>query len=188
MIWVAAIGIGLLAGFATRGRIENLARLHFRWPWLVVAVLAIRAAAVLTPLRDVDGVQYLYAAGLAALVVWALWQVNRIAGIWLVAAGSALNLVVIAANGARMPVAPELAPSLVQRGHIGQYVVMAPDTHLNWLADWISLRGLTGWGPLEAYSPGDLLIALGLIAITALAMHPGAGAAETPPGIVSDPP
>jgi hypothetical protein len=188
VLWIAAIGIGLLAGFATRGRIDNLAQLHFRWPWLVVAVLAVRAAAVLTPLRGVDGVQYVYAAGLAALVAWALWHVNRVAGIWLVAAGSALNLVVIAANGGRMPVAPELAGSLVQRGHIGQYVVMASDTHLNWLADWISLRGLTGWGPLEAYSPGDLLVALGIAAITALAMRSSARGAATRPGIVDDPP
>jgi hypothetical protein len=188
VLWIAAIGIGLLAGFATRGRIDNLAQLHFRWPWLVVAVLAVRAAAVLTPLRGVEGVQYVYAAGLAALVAWALWHVNRVAGIWLVAAGSALNLVVIAANGGRMPVAPELAGSLVQRGHIGQYVVMATGTHLNWLADWISLRGLTGWGPLEAYSPGDLLVALGIAAITAQAMRSSARGAATRPGIVDDPP
>ena len=188
MLWVAAIALGLVAGFATRGRIDNLARLHFRWPWLVVAVLAIRAAAVLTPLHSVDGVQYLYVAGLAALVAWALWHVKRVAGIWLVAVGSSLNLVVIAANSGRMPVAPELAGSLVQRGHLGQYAVMASDTHLNWLGDWISLRGLIGWGPLDAYSPGDLIVALGIAAVTALAMRIGTGATETPPGIVSDPP
>jgi hypothetical protein len=87
-----------------------------------------------------------------------------------------------------MPVAPELAGSLVQHGHIGQYVVMASDTHLNWLADWISLRGLAGWGPLEAYSPGDLLVALGIAAITALAMRSSAGGVATRPGIVDDPP
>src|SRR5260370_8958615 len=100
MLWVAAIALGLVAGFATRGRIENLARLHFRWPWLVVAVLAIRAAAVLTPLRSVHGVQYLYAAGLPALVGWALWHVKRAAGMWLVAAGSPVNPVVFSPNTA----------------------------------------------------------------------------------------
>jgi hypothetical protein len=188
MLWIAAIALGLLAGFAARGRIDSLARLHFRWPWLVVAVLAIRAAAVLTPLRSVDGVQYVYAVALALLVAWAIWHVNRVAGIWLIAAGSALNLVVIAANGGRMPVARELAGSLLQRGHIGQYVVMASDTQFNWLADWISLRGLVAWGPVEAYSPGDLIIAVGIVAVIALAMRTRSGAAETRPGIVIDPP
>jgi hypothetical protein len=188
MLWIAAIGFGLIVGFATHGTLDKLARLHFRWPWLVVAVLALRAAAVLTPLRGVDGVQYAYAAGLAALIAWALWHVNRVAGIWLIASGSVLNLVVIAANGGRMPVAPELAGSLVQRGHAGQYVVMSSGTHLNWLADWISLRGFTGWGPVEAYSPGDLIIALGIATVIALAMRPRAGAAATRAGIVGDPP
>src|ERR1700682_1900931 len=99
MVWIAAIGLGLIVGFATHGSLDNLARLHFRWPWLVVAVLGVRAAAVLTPLRGVEGVQYMYAAGLAALIAWAIWHVNRVAGIWLVASGSALNLVVILVNG-----------------------------------------------------------------------------------------
>jgi hypothetical protein len=188
MLWIAAIGLGLIAGFATHGTLDNLARLHFRWPWLVVAVLGVRAAAVLTPLRGIDGVQYLYVAGLVALIAWALSHVNRVAGIWLVAAGSASNLIVIAANGGRMPVAPELAGSLVQRGHSGQYVVMSAGTHLNWIADWISLRGLIGWGPVEAYSPGDLIVALGIAAVVALAMRSRAGAAETRAGIVGDPP
>ena len=188
MLWIAAIGIGLLGGFALRGRLDNLALLHFRWPWLVVAVLAIRAGAVLTPLGGIDGVQYVYVAGLAALLAWTLWHINRIAGIWLVAAGTALNLIVIVANGGRMPVAPELAGSLVSRGHIGQYVVMASDTHLNWLADWMSLRSLVGWGPLEAYSPGDLIVALGIATVIALTMRSSAGAAETRAGIVGDPP
>jgi hypothetical protein len=188
VVWIAAIGLGLIVGFATHGTLDNLGRLHFRWPWLVVAVLAVRAAAVLTPLRGVEGVQYLYVAALVALVAWALWHVKRVACIWLVASGSVLNLVVIAANGGRMPVAPELAASLVQRGHAGQYVVMSSGTHLNWLADWISLREIVGWGPLEAYSPGDLIVALGIAAVVAMAMRSRAGAAETRAGIVGDPP
>ena len=150
--------------------------------------VAVRAAAVLTPLRGVEGVQYLYVAALVALIAWVLWHISRVAGIWLVAAGSACNLVVIAANFGRMPVAPELAGSLAQRGHSGQYVVMSSGTHLNWIADWISLRGFIGWGPVEAYSPGDLIVALGIAAVVALAMRSRAGAAETRAGIVGDPP
>src|SRR6202158_6119187 len=99
MVWVAAIGLGLLVGFGTPGSLDNHARLHFRWRWLVVAVLGVRAAAVLTPLRGVEGVQYMYAAGLAALIAWAIWHVNRVAGIWLVASGSALHTVILLVDG-----------------------------------------------------------------------------------------
>lgn len=188
MLWIAALGIGLVAGYVIGGRIENLSQLRFRWPWLVVAVLVVREAAVLTPLNRVEGVQYVYLAALVALVGWTLWHVRRIAGIWLVAAGSALNVVVIAANGARMPVAPALAGTLAQRGHAGQYTLMSSGTHLNYLADWIALPGPIGRLLPEAYSPGDVIVAIGIGLIVALAMRSQTGSLETRPRIVSDPP
>ena len=91
----------------------------------------------------------------------------------MVTAGTALNLLVIIANSARMPVAPELASSLVRRGSAGPYQVMGSGTHLNLLGDWIALYPVP-----EAYSPGDVLIAIGL-AITAFI------ATATPARIVS---
>jgi hypothetical protein len=188
LLWVGALGIGLVAGLVSGGHIENLGRLHFRWPWLVVVVLVVREALLLTPLNRVDGVQYAYVAALAALVGWTVWNVRRIAGIWLVTAGSALNLLAIAANGGRMPVAAELAGSLAQRGHIGQYMLMSASTHLNQLADWIALPGPIGRWLSEAYSPGDVIVAVGIGLIVALAMRSSAGSTETQARIVSDPP
>ncbi|MHB8590106.1 MAG: DUF5317 domain-containing protein [Candidatus Dormibacteraceae bacterium] len=188
MLWLGALAIGLVAGFVSGGRLDNLARLRFRWPWFVVAVLVVREATLLTPLNRVDGVQYVYLVALAALVAWTLWHVRRIAGIWLVSAGSALNLMVIAANGGRMPVAPDLAGSLAQRGHSGQYTLMTSYTHLNWLADWIALPGPMGRVLPEAYSAGDVIVAVGIGAVVALAMRSQAGSKETQARIVRDPP
>jgi hypothetical protein len=74
--------------------------------------------------------------------------------------GAALNLLVVVANGGRMPVAPALAGVLVQRGHVGQYVLMGSNTNLNWLADWITVSGPVGIR--GAYSPGDLVVAVGI--------------------------
>jgi hypothetical protein len=187
VLWIAALGLGVAAGYLIGGRIDNLSRLSFRWPWLVVAVVVVRAVILLTPLRHVDGVQYVYLAALAALVAWTLWQVEQVRGIWLVAVGSALNLVVIATNGARMPVAPELAGSLVHAGQVGQYTLLTAETNLNWLADWVALPGIGRWLP-EAYSPGDLAVALGIGLVIALAMRSQTGSVETRPRIVSDPP
>jgi hypothetical protein len=187
VLWIAALGIGIAAGYVIGGRIDNLSRLRFRWPWLVVAALVARAAILVTPLRHVDGAQYVYLAALTALVAWTLWQIELVRGIWLIAAGSALNLVVIATNGARMPVAPELAGSLVHSGQIGQYTLMTAETNLNWLADWIALPGIGRWLP-EAYSPGDVIVALGIGVVIALAMRSQTGSVETRPLIVSDPP
>jgi uncharacterized protein DUF5317 len=164
---------GLLIGVASGGKLGNLAHLRFRWPWFVLAVLVIREAVLLTPLNRIDGVQYVYVAALAALVAWTALHIKRVPGVWVVTAGAALNLVVILANGARMPVAPALAGVLVQRGHVGQYVLMGSNTNLNWLADWIGFP----WPVRGAYSPGDLLIAVGIGIVTLLAVVlPPAGA------------
>ena len=157
MLWLFAIVLGVIFGLITGGRIGNLARLRFRWPWLVLAAVLVRVVVLLTPLNQVDGAQYVYALALAAIVVWTIVHINRLPGVWLVTAGATSNLLVIAANGGRMPVAAELAGSLARHGSLGQYTVMSSATHLNLLADWISLRPVP-----EAYSPGDILIAIGL--------------------------
>ena len=185
MLWIAALALGVIAGLAIRGRVDNLSRLRFRWPWIVVGVIF---AILLTPARHVDGVQYVYLAALTALVAWTVWQIELVRGIWLIAVGSALNLVVIAANGARMPVAPALAGSLVQSGRVGQYALMTAGTNLGWLADWIALPGPLGRLLPEAYSPGDVVVALGIAVIVALAMRSPSDSVETRPRIVSDPP
>jgi hypothetical protein len=161
MLLLVALAIGLLAGTATGGKLGNVANLNIRWPWLVVAALVVREAAVLSPLSGVDGVQYVYVAALAALVAWTVWHASRLRGALIVAVGAALNLLVVIANGARMPVAPALAGHLADRGHIGQYVVMGPGTNLGWLGDWIGVAGPLG----GAYSPGDVVIAIGIAAV-----------------------
>ena len=172
MLVLVPLVAGLLIGLATGGNIGNLAHMRFRWPWFVLAVLVIREAVLLTPLNRIEGVQYVYVAALAALIVWTAWHVRLVPGVWVVTAGAALNLVVILANGARMPVAPALAGVLVQRGHVGQYVLMSSNTNLNWLADWIGFPS-----PLRgAYSPGDLLIAVGIGVVTFLVVRAPAGA------------
>ena len=168
MLLLAGLVVGLLAGVATGGRIGNVAYLRFRWPWLVLIALIVREATVFSPLNRIDGIQYVYAGALTALVMWTIWHVDRIPGIWMVAAGATLNLVVIAVNGARMPVAPALAGILNQQGHLGQYILMSSSTNLNWLGDWIGVPGRAG-DFVGAYSPGDVLVAIGIAIVAFLA-------------------
>lgn len=173
MLFLFAIVLGLGFGLVTGGRIGNLARLKFRWPWLIIAALVVREAIVRTPLSRVEGAQYAYLVALTAIVAWTIWHFDRLRGIWLVTLGSAMNLLVIMTNGARMPVTPDLAGPLLQHGSFGQYTAMGPNTNLSLLGDWIRL-----YPSAEIYSPGDLLIAIGL-AITVFI------ATATPARIVS---
>jgi hypothetical protein len=157
VLWLFAIVVGVAFGLVTGGNIGNLARLRFRWPWLIFAAVIVREAVALTPLNRVSGAQYLYVISLAAILAWTIWNVNRFHGLWLVATGAAVNLLVVTVNGGRMPVAHEFVGALVRHGVSGQYTVMGPGTQLNLLGDWISLYPVP-----EVYSPGDVLIAIGL--------------------------
>lgn len=165
MAFLVAIALGLAFGLITGGKLSNLATLKFRWPWLILAAVVVRAAVLATPLNRVDAARFVYVLAVLAIVGWTVVHFKRLRGIWLVTAGTVVNLVVILANGARMPVAPELAPTLVRHGQIGQYEVMGPQTNLNLLGDWIAL------GPAGAYSPGDVLIAIGLAIVVFLAVR-----------------
>jgi len=177
VLWLFSIVAGLVFGLVTGGKIGNLATLRFRWPWLIFAAVIVRESIVLTPLNRFDGARYAYVIALAAIVAWTIWQLNRLRGVWLITAGATLNLLVIVMNGARMPVAPELASSLLRRGNVGQYTVMGGGTHLNLLGDWISL-----YPSPEAYSPGDVLIGVGLAIVVFLAVrNPSVYKELTPP-------
>jgi hypothetical protein len=169
MVLLVALVIGLVAGMVTGGKLANLAHLSFRWPWFVLAALVVREVTILSPFSRIEGVRYIYVAALAALIAWTVLHIRRLRGAWIVAIGAAVNLIVVIANGARMPVAPALAGSLVQRGHIGQYAVMGSGTNLNWLADWIGVPGPLG----GAYSPGDVVVALGIAAVAFFSTRQG---------------
>jgi hypothetical protein len=195
VLLLAALVLGVAAGVATGGKLGNLSTLRFRWPYFVLGVLVVKEVVLLTPLNRIDGMQFVYALSLAALVGWTIWHIDLLPGVWLVSVGSALNLVVVLANGGRMPVSPTLAARglhvLVERGFVGQYVLMGPHTNFNWLADWLALPGPVGVVLTEAYSPGDLVAAVGIATVAFLATkrsHAIPRLKETSGRIVSDPP
>jgi uncharacterized protein DUF5317 len=196
MLLLGGLLIGLAVGVATGGKVGRLSLLRFRWPYFVLGVLLVKEVVLVTPLNRVDGMQFVYAASLAALVGWTIWNIDLLPGVWLVSAGAVLNLVVVLANGGRMPVSRELAARgshiLIDRGVVGQYVLMGPHTNLGWLADWVALPGPFGAGLNEAYSPGDFVVAFGIAVVAFLATRrraePTSVLGETPARIVSDPP
>jgi hypothetical protein len=172
VLFLIGMVAGILAGLATGGTLSNLARLRFRWPWVILAAVLVRLAVALPPLNRLEAARFVYALALAAIIAWSIWHVQRLPGIALVALGGASNLLVMLVNGLRMPVAPEFAASLSRHGSLGQYTVMGPNTNLNALADWIRL-----YPSPEVYSVGDVLIALGLAIVLLVST-------ATPPRIV----
>jgi len=78
-------------------------------------------------------------------------------GIALLGTGTLLNTIVIAANGGFMP-SPLLSPGSISKNVVG----LSSDSRLIFLADVLSVPE---WFPLpEAFSIGDVFIALGMVA------------------------
>jgi hypothetical protein len=183
VINVVAIFLGIAGGLATGGSLQGVKQIQrLRWTWVVLVALVVRLATVLTPLRSVEGVQYVYAAVFLILVVWIVLNVSNLGGLWIIAVGAALNLLVILANGGRMPVATSVA---MVRPDVAVYTAMTSSTNLNLLGDWISLPVISPgsflWG---AYSPGDLVLAAGILVTAFMLTRRQERPSETPGRIV----
>jgi Family of unknown function (DUF5317) len=179
---VAAAVAGLLAGLATGGSLRHLLELRLRWPLVVLAALAVRLLGVFGPLATSPLTPFLFPASLVALLAWSLWHRNLLRGSWLIALGLAINLAVVLANGGRMPVsragAGGASSALVRRGVWGQYALAGPGTRLHWLGDWIFFPPPVGRVVRDVYSPGDLVVCLGLGLVFFFATRPS-GAIRT---------
>ncbi|MGC9529851.1 MAG: DUF5317 domain-containing protein [Candidatus Bipolaricaulaceae bacterium] len=177
LLWGAVIGV--VAGWLAGGRLRNLGGLRLRGGWLVGLALLIQL--LIFPLGDlgplvVHGTVPLHLASYGVLAAFLVWNVAH----WPIAVmglGLIANLVVIAANGGYMPADPaalaragvEAAVALQQDGVVANVVLMGPETHLNFLGDWLFLPQAV---PLAtAFSLGDLAIGLGLALFFPYAMR-----------------
>ena len=166
MLFLLAALVGLALGIALGGSLSNLGAIRFRWPVIPLFALIMRDVGVNTPLAYTPSAPVLYVTGLSLLFGWALWHRNRVPGLIIVAAGMLLNLIVIGANLGHMPVSLALADrgpiELLRKGVLGYYVLMSPDTRLDFLGDWIELPPPVNRVFPQAYSPGDLVAIVGM--------------------------
>ena len=145
-----------------------------RGVWLVVVGFLPQFIAFYLPATRAKIPNTWVSAGLVVsqiLLLLFCWINRRLAGIWMLALGLALNLTVIAANGGFMPITPhtasQLAPQeVVDSIPLGSRVGFSKDIllepaqiHLGWLSDRFLLpKGL----PYQAaFSLGDVVLAVG---------------------------
>ena len=171
MFILYAIPIGLALGFALGGRPAGLARLEFRWPWVLMAGLFIQLILFTdyVAARIGDLGPAIYVASTAAVFAGVLRNA-RIPGMALVALGAASNLVAIVANGGYMPAG---AAAMAALGKIdptlysNSAVVARPALEL--LTD---IFALPAWVPFaNIFSVGDVLIGFGVIVVIAASMR-----------------
>lgn len=162
---VAALIISLLRG----GSLRPLGEIRIRWTWLALLALAMQFAIIRLMPGQTGPARLLFP--LTHLAILAVAWVNRdLNGMRLLAAGVALNLIVMVVNGGFMPIAPE---ALAQAGFAESsesvalhtrrpaskgFVLTRDETMLWWLSDIIAFRF-----PIQTVvSIGDVLIAAGI--------------------------
>ena len=99
------------------------------------------------------------------------WANRRVTGVPVVLAGGALNALAILANGGVMPADPAVADVAAVQARPGEFINSVPvgDAHLGFLGDVLATPASL---PLHnVYSPGDLVIVLGLLIVVHAACH-----------------
>lgn len=166
-----ALGVGVVVGRLTGGRLHRLGRLRLAgWPLLAGAAVVQLVGALAAVDRTVQTVGVVS----SAVAVFTFLGLNRrTPGVLLVATGLLINVAVVLANGA-MPVSTRAAHragvslAAIAAGADPRHLVAHAGTPLRALADVVPL-------PLplhpEVVSPGDILIAGGLGVLVALGMR-----------------
>ncbi len=180
MILLSALFLGLLVGLGRarwRQRAYRVPELRLIWLAIVAFVPQLIAAYLPSTRGSLpDWLGALLVSASLVLFLAFIWFNRRVPGMPVLFAGMALNLAVMLANGGWMPISPETASRLPGGGSItssnlgerfGQKdVLLLPrDTHLPYLSDRFLLPD---WFPYHvAFSPGDILIAIGAFWILA---------------------
>ncbi|HEY7875102.1 MAG TPA: DUF5317 domain-containing protein [Actinomycetota bacterium] len=155
---VLAGAVALLRG----GSLKALADTHFEWSWLLFLGLAMQIVAAIWAPEWLDGAAGTVVIVVSNLLVVAFLVANRtLPGMLLIGLGLAMNVVVIAANGA-MPVSVSASRSAgVDPPPPGvadvEHERMDDDTKVPWLGDVLAIPGAR-----EVFSVGDVVLALGI--------------------------
>lgn len=171
MFLLGAIPVGIVVGFLLGGRAGGLQELRFRWAPLALGGLVAQVLLFTETGGRLagDAVPALYVASTAAVFV-AVARNLRMPGMPIVALGAILNLAAIISNGGRMP-ADIGALRLAGFDGPGDYTnsVVLADPALRPLTDIYALPA--GFPSANVFSVGDVLIAVGIAAVIALAMR-----------------
>ena len=163
MLILAGTVLALLLVPVLGGRLQGLAELDLYGGRLLVVALALQVLAITV----LPGAPHLLLVALHAgsyvLAAVVVWRNRRLPGLAVLAAGGALNALVIAVNGGQMPASAAAVRAaglpLAEEGFVNSGVLERPR-----LAPLGDVFASPDWLPLSnVYSPGDLLLLAGAV-------------------------
>lgn len=184
MLFLPVIALAVAVGWLSGGRLDALADVRIRRPWLVLAAFALQVALFsqtaerLKPALS-DWLPLLIHGGSYALALAFIAANRHLRGWSLMALGTGANALAVLANGGHMPVA---AQALVAAGRTARLaairasgatyynsVLAGEGTRFAWLGDWLATPAGTPFSTV--FSPGDVILAAGIVIAVAGAME-----------------
>lgn len=183
MLFIGIV-IGIIVGFALKGKITNLAELKLQGFSLVLLSLAVQLAILATPLAAipwlVENGNLIYMITMCVLLLGLLYNLHYGWSFWLIIIGTASNIVVIAQNQGAIPVdlnklslaSGETVTSIAQKfashTELSYRTPLTSTSELGWMGDVIYIPVPLFNG--NVYSIGDIIISIGLAAFVVKVM------------------
>ncbi|MGC8873039.1 MAG: DUF5317 domain-containing protein [Chloroflexia bacterium] len=194
MILLLALGFSFAIALLRGGRLARLQGLSLRWPGLALLAFALQTLVIYLPVPRSSILWWLQTGLLILsylLLLAFLWLNRRMPGMALIGLGLLCNLVAMLANGGYMPISPE---AVARIGHSGHTVAGAGGLRVAFSKDIVLPREqarlwflgdrflLPPPFPLpSAFSPGDVVVALGAFVLVQYALcGKRAGAISSP--------
>lgn len=179
MILAAAVIVGLVASLIRHRHqtISQIASIPLRSIWLALLALVLQIPLLRAPSGPTQplGIQQSLFLLSSLLLLAFVWRNRRLVGIQIVGLGVLCNILVIATNGGFMPITPETLVRINLGSTLDQWTV---GFHYGGSKDVILPRASTNLWPLSdilvvpppfpwptAFSPGDVLIAIGIVVL-----------------------
>ena len=158
-----------------RGRLGALLDLRWRAPWLLLLAFGLQLALAVFPGPSSWWRLAVHVASFPIGLAW-VWLNRQVTGLWVVAAGAALNGIAIAANGGVMPASAQALRTAGLPAHTANLANsdVVADPRLSFLGDVFAIPA--SWPFANVFSIGDVLIALG----AAIAIHAVCGSHLVP--------
>ena len=182
MFILYAVVLGIVLGYAAKGKIVNISKRPLYWKLLPAVALAIQLVIFskleLIKTLPVQFIVIFHLVSYILLIVFLIKNINN-SGIAIAGTGIFLNSLVIFMNGGYMPAIPDNVKNtsfnstaeLINRGEtVNNSIKLTNDTFLPWLGD---IFHMPSWMPFSnVFSIGDVLIAAGICVYIIVNMRP----------------
>jgi hypothetical protein len=182
VLLIAAVALGLLTVPLGRGHLSALGQTKLRFVPAIFGALAIQIVIISVAPGGNPAVHRVLHVGSYALAAVFLVANRRIPGMWIVTAGAACNLVAIVANGGVMPASKSAlhTAGIATTGKDFANSVALAHPRLLFLGDLFGVP--KSWPLANAYSIGDLLIAIGIVIVIHALSHTPSSLSRTGAG------